>query len=110
MQGYRFGFGLSMLLYVETPFNKGIVAFCINISFFFNLSYKVMIMVSNTIYIGAFTNSLASSDGLFGNFGLSSERYGIDLLIKLAKYFIALSSRTPTPFRVLIEYWQGFTF
>ena len=54
--------------------------------------------------IEPFINSLASSGGLCGNFGLSLERCGIDLLIKSAKYFMTSSAHKPKPFRVPIEY------
>ena len=51
-----------------------------------------MNIVLNNIHIGPLINSLASSNGLYGNFGLSSERYIIDLLIKLAKYLMVSSA------------------
>ena len=65
-------------------------------SFFFILSCKVMNVVLNNIHTAPFINSLANSTGLYGNFGLSLKCYGIDLLIKLAKYFIIISPQTKT--------------
>ena len=79
-------------------------------SLFSILTCKVINIVVNDIYIGPFINSLVGLGWLYENFGLSLERYGIDFLIKFAKYFMISSDSKPKPFRVLIEYWQGFTF
>ena len=79
-------------------------------SLFSILTCKVINIVVNDIYIGPFINSLVGLGWLYENFGLSLERYGIDCLIKFAKYFMISSDSKPKPFRVLIEYWQGFTF
>ena len=62
-------------------------------SFFSILLDKVMNIVLNNMH-----------------FELSLKRYGINLLRKLAKYFMILSALKPKTFRVLIEYWEGFTF
>ena len=75
-------------------------------SFFF----KVINAVLNNVLIGPVINSLASSEWVYGNLGLSLKRYRIDLLIKVAKHFMISSACKPNPLRVLIEYWQGFTF
>ena len=79
-------------------------------SLFSILTCKVINIVVNDIYIGPFINSLVGLGWLYENFGLSLERYGIDFLIKFSKYFMISSDSKPKPFRVLIEYWQGFTF
>ena len=79
-------------------------------SLFSILTCKVINIVVNDIYIGPFINSLVGLGWLYENFGLSLERYGIDFLIKFAKYFMISSDSKPKPFRVLIEYLQGFTF
>ena len=65
-----------------------------------------MNIVLNKVHIGLFINSLASSGGLHGNFGLRLKRYGIDLLIKPEKYFMISSAHKPK----LIELRQEFTF
>ena len=75
-------------------------------SFFLILSCKVMNIVLNNIHIGSFINSIASLCGLYGNFGMSLERYAINLLIKLTKYFMISSASKPKPFRVLNKYWH----
>ena len=51
------------------------------------------------IQTGPFINSLVKSDGLYGNFELSLKGYGIELLMKLKKYFMLLSARKTKTFQ-----------
>ena len=79
-------------------------------SFFVILSFKVLNIVLNNVHIASFINLLVNPGRLYGIFGLSLECYGIDLSIKLTKYFMTSSACKPKLLRVRIKYWQGFNF
>ena len=74
-------------------------------SFFLILLCKVMNIVLNNVHIAFFINLLVSAVRLYR---VSLKCYGIDLWIKLAKYFMTSSACKPKLLSVRIKYWQGF--